>query len=119
MAYWLGRAAHELRSDTDVLMVDIASAARMSEGSVSRFEQGKNKGFPNEADKIVEAYARELDLDAAAVWDFAMDMWQRNRKGIKTEPDDVRRLVAEIVLQSRQRRGSNPEDSSDHEARGR
>lgn len=77
MAYWLGRAARDLREREGATMLDIATRAGVSESVVSRFEAGA--GWRRRTDEIVAAYAHELDVTPQDVWEAALDAWRRSR----------------------------------------
>lgn len=112
MAYWLGAIAHELRAnrpykDTEkpLKAIHVASTADVTESTLSRFENGKNRGFPTDTEKIMDAYAAELEVDPLELWDAAFQAWRLATDGSTVEPTDVKRLVDEAVQRSRKRRG--------------
>lgn len=77
MAFWLGRAARDLRERHGVTLLDVATRAGVSESVVSRFEQGT--GWRRRTDAIVAAYARELGVTPQDVWSAALESWRRSR----------------------------------------
>lgn len=71
----LGSAARAARERTGLRQLDIATAAGMSEATVSRFEAGIR--WPLDPDRLIDAYATETGIDAHALWRTAVESWQR------------------------------------------
>lgn len=70
----LGAVAREMREAQDVLAVEIGARIRHTEGVVSRFERGET--VPRDLDQMVQAYADELSVDAAEIWQRTVDRWR-------------------------------------------
>ena len=82
MLLWLARAAVQAREAAGRKQVHIAASADRDQSSIYRFEQaakGKS-GWPRDADRIVAAYADDLDIDPIALWAQALQMWQKDRE---------------------------------------
>lgn len=83
MLHWLARAASEARRAADRKQVHIAASADMDQSSMFRFEQAK--GWPRDPDKVIAAYADDLDVDPFQLWEQALRMWRDYREGSMTE----------------------------------
>lgn len=68
----LGRVCREARIAAGLRSIDIATAAGVSEGTVSKFELGRG-GWRRETDAIVAAYERECGLEPRELWRRAAD----------------------------------------------
>lgn len=62
----LGETCRQAREDAGLRALDIATAAGVSEATVSRFERGT--GWPLRTDAIVAAYERECGLPPGELW---------------------------------------------------
>lgn len=71
MAERLGGVCRQARLDAGRHALDIATAAGVSEATISRFEAGD--GWRWKTDEIVAAYATETGLTALALWRRAVD----------------------------------------------
>lgn len=72
---WLGKAARDLRLRGEMTMMDIANRAGTSEATVSRFESGSGQQPLATTDRIIAAYAVELDVEPVDIWRAAIDAW--------------------------------------------
>lgn len=74
-AYWLARAAKQLRKQASVNQVQIASAAGgMDPSTVHRFEEGGR--YPQKLDLILAAYAEKTGLeDSRGIYELALELW--------------------------------------------
>lgn len=81
MLYWLARAAVGAREAAGRKQVHIAASANRDQSSIYRFEQAaKGKGgWPRDADRIVAAYADDLDIDSIELWTMALQLWRDDR----------------------------------------
>jgi transcriptional regulator with XRE-family HTH domain len=71
MAARLGAAAREGRETAGLSLLDIATTAGVSQTTIHRFELGD--GWRRQTDQIVNAYARELGVDAEDLWKAALE----------------------------------------------
>ena len=81
MLLWLARAAVAARKAADRKQVHIAASANRDQSSIFRFEQaaeGKG-GWPRDADRIISAYADDLDIEPIDLWAHALEMWRADR----------------------------------------
>lgn len=102
----LGAVARELREAKDVLAVEIGARIRHTEGVVSRFERGET--VPRNLDLMVQAYADELDLDPADIWQMTIKRW-RELPEAEVSPGDVgRRQAVRAVQEAGKRRQAPP-----------
>jgi len=68
----LGRVAREARLAKGLRQIDIATAAGVSHGAISRVERGVS--WPKDPDLIVAAYERECGLIEDEIWRRAVRM---------------------------------------------
>ena len=74
MLHWLLIAARELREAQDRKPPDVGFWLGDASG-VYRFEQGK--GWPRDPDRMVNAYAKECNIeDARELWALALELWR-------------------------------------------
>ena len=73
MLPYLAQVARSARRGAELRQIDIASRAGLSHASVSRFETGQ--GWPKDPDRLIEAYAREADVDVRELWRAALEAW--------------------------------------------
>lgn len=78
MLYWVARSAAELREAAGRKMVHIAASADVTESTISRFE--KALSWPHQADRLIAAYANDLDVDVFDIWRRAFELWSAKRK---------------------------------------
>lgn len=111
MAHWLGIAAGELRRRAGRKQVHVAAAANLDQSTIWRFEHGENKGFPSNVDSIVDAYASDLDLDAAEVWALGVELWRQSRRVTPAEvAEETRRRLDEVVRDPAQEKQRSQRD---------
>lgn len=101
MAFWLGAVARGLREDAQRKAIHIASKADKTEATISRFETNKTKTFPD-ADGLLPAYARDLEIDELAIWEAALSAYRGSRQIPSVRPQDVEHLIEEAVQKARQ-----------------
>lgn len=77
MLHWLAKACADARVASQRKQVHIAAGADLDQSAVWRFEAGK--GWPREPDKLIAAYADDLDIDPAQIWEAALEMWKADR----------------------------------------
>jgi hypothetical protein len=73
MVYWLAKAAKALREEKGRLQVHIGASASRDQSTIWRFEAGTT--WPRDPDRIVEAYADDLHVSQAAIWQRAVELW--------------------------------------------
>jgi hypothetical protein len=74
----LARVAREARSGTDVELKDVAYWSRISEATISRFENGKIRTWPTTLDAIIGGYAKALEREPAWFWLRAAELMHEN-----------------------------------------
>ena len=74
MLQHLGSVARQARLHADLRQIDIATTARMSHATVSRFETGQ--AWPQDPDRLIAAYAEETSSSAVSFWARALTAWQ-------------------------------------------
>lgn len=81
MLLWLARAAVAAREAAGRKQVHIAASANRDQSSIFRFEQAAKAkgGWPRDADRIVSAYADDLDIDPIDLWKHALALWEQDR----------------------------------------
>lgn len=99
MSYWLARAAKQLRVAAERKQVHIAAAADRDQSTVYRFEQGAS--FPRDTDRLIAAYAKELDITALEIWQMALHMWQAGGTESDTDVERNEALAAQSSTRSR------------------
>src|SRR5687768_16117767 len=73
MLFWLARACRQARAATGRKQVHVAASADVDQSTVNRFEKGK--AWPRNADRLVAAYAADLDIDPIDLWEQALRDW--------------------------------------------
>lgn len=76
MRRYLGPACRTMREAAGIRLIDVATTADTSEGTLSRFERGH--WWPKDPDAWITAYAIELDLPPAEFWRVALETWLRS-----------------------------------------
>lgn len=71
----LGRAARDHRRRAKLKLVRVAYSLNKAEATMSRFERGEVQ--PNDLDRVVAAYAREVGVEPIDIWADAMERWRR------------------------------------------
>lgn len=118
MAYWLGLVAGHLRHRAGRKMVRVAAAADVTESTISRFEKGRSKGFPHDPDRIVAAYATELDIQPYELWAVALELWREAATGA-AQPADVQALIAAALARAAPPPGGTRAGNPGRRPRGR
>jgi hypothetical protein len=70
MIHYLAEVAKEARERAQRKQVHIAAQMSADQSRIYRFEQGDR--WPRDVEKIVSAYAEDLDIDPALIWDEAV-----------------------------------------------
>ena len=79
MGHWLAAAARQLREndDRDRKLAHIAASASVDQSTVWRFEHRGT--YPRDLDKLIAAYAHDLDMEPLAIWEHAIELWRSNQ----------------------------------------
>lgn len=77
MLFWLARAARQARATAGRLQVHVAASASVNQSTIDRFEKGL--AWPRNPDRVLKAYAEDLDVDSIDLWDAALRMWRDDR----------------------------------------
>ena len=83
MLYWLAAAAKELREAAGRKQVHIAAEADRDQSTIYRFESAE--GWPRITDRIVAAYAADLDITPLDIWQLALQRWSEHQAKSPTE----------------------------------
>lgn len=88
MLIWLARAAVQAREGAQRKQVHVAASADRDQSSIYRFEQNaKGDGkWPRDTDRIVAAYADDLEMRPIDLWQTALDMWRDRLSEEETRP---------------------------------
>jgi transcriptional regulator with XRE-family HTH domain len=78
MLPWIGAAARAAREARARKQVHIAATLGVDQGTIGRFEGGR--AWPRDPDKVVAAYAEDLDMDPLEIWEAAVAEWAAGRK---------------------------------------
>lgn len=73
MLPFLAAAARGAREDAGRLQVHIAASANVTESVITRFEA--RRAWPRDPDRIIGAYADDLDLHPVDIWQRAVHLW--------------------------------------------
>ena len=73
MSYWVAQVCRDARLAEDHLLSEIAAERRVDQATVGRFETGRMREI--DLDAMVDAYARDLGLQARDLWRRALELW--------------------------------------------
>jgi len=73
MLYWLAQTCREARLAAGRKQVHIGASADVDQSTVNRFENAV--AWPRNADRLVEAYAADLELEPIDLWQAALSRW--------------------------------------------
>lgn len=104
MLYWLAEAAKEARTAISRKQVHVAASADTDQSTVARFE--KRIAWPRDPDRIVKAYADDLDFDSLDLWEQAVRMWREDRESQAEMTATVQALEASDAPAEKRRRKS-------------
>ncbi len=79
MLVYLAQAAREAREAGDRMLVHVGASANMDQSAISRFEQAS--AWPRDPDKIIAAYADDLDITPLDIWKAALVLWAQASTG--------------------------------------
>jgi hypothetical protein len=74
MLFWLARTCREARLMARRKQVHIGASADVDQSTVNRFE--KAIAWPRNPDRLVAAYADDLDVPPQALWRLALEAWE-------------------------------------------
>lgn len=77
MLPWIGGAARAAREAGGRKQVHIAATLGVDQSTIGRFEGGR--AWPRDPDKVIAAYADDLDITPLEIWDAALRMWRADR----------------------------------------
>lgn len=83
MLFWLSRACTAARKTANRKQVHVAASADVDQSTIARFERAV--AWPRHTDRVVAAYADDLDIDAIDLWREALRLWQDDQAG-RDEP---------------------------------
>lgn len=75
MLYWLAAATRRARVASGRLQVHVAASASVNQSTIDRFES--HIAWPRDADKVISAYADDLDVTPIELWTAAVELWQQ------------------------------------------
>lgn len=109
-AYWLAKAAIEVREGAHATPEHVGAAARLRSETVTRFEKVEN--WPRDLDRLMAAYADVAGIDdARTIFDLALDKWYANgdapqlhADGHGAKPKDAQQLAKELAARRRRPR---------------
>ncbi len=75
MIRFLALAARELREQADRRLYQVASSPtdRLDPSTIYRFEKGR---WPENADRMVDLYAADLEIEPIELWTRALELWR-------------------------------------------
>lgn len=80
MLFWIAAACKQAREHAGRIQSQIAASAIVDQATINRFEH--HIAWPKVgADRIVAAYADDLDVEVIQLWQQAMRLWDRRRAG--------------------------------------
>lgn len=84
MLFWIATACKQARKHAGRIQSQIAASAVVDQATINRFEH--HIAWPKVgADRIVAAYADDLDIDVLQLWQQAMHLWGRRKSGESLE----------------------------------
>lgn len=89
MLYWLGHTCARARHLAGRKAVSVAASVKpvpVDQSTISRFEKGLS--WPRDADKLVRAYADDLDIEPVDLWEQALTDWQAHLQAENVIPLD-------------------------------
>lgn len=92
MLFWIAAACRLARERGGRIASQVAASAVADQSTISRFEH--HTAWPKKdggADRIVSAYADDLDIEAFELWHEAVRLWGRHRSGESLEDLGIER----------------------------
>jgi hypothetical protein len=79
MIKFLAAAAKQLREEADRRLYQVASSPtdRLDPSTIYRFEKGR---WPENADRMVDLYADDLEIEPIEIWARALELWQEAQR---------------------------------------
>lgn len=89
MLFWLSRACKAAREAAGRKQVHVAASANVDQSTIARFE--KQTAWPRHTDRVVAAYADDLDIEGIDLWQEAMRLWIADQAGgVDDAPEPIR-----------------------------
>lgn len=79
MLFWLARACTSARKAAGRRQVHVAASANVDQSTIGRFEKGN--AWPRHTDRVVAAYADDLDVHPIELWQEALRLWRADKAG--------------------------------------
>lgn len=73
MMYWIAQTCRDARLEQQHLLSEVAAELRVDQSTVGRFETGRMRKI--DIDAMVDAYARDLQLQPRELWVRALQSW--------------------------------------------
>lgn len=73
MMYWIAQTCRDARLEQQHLLSEVAAELRVDQSTVGRFETGRMRKI--DIDAMVDAYARDLQLQPRELWVRALQRW--------------------------------------------
>lgn len=83
MLPFLAAAARSARENAGRLQVHIAASANVTESVITRFEA--RRAWPRDPDRIIGAYADDLDVHPVEIWERAAQLWRDSTDAAQSE----------------------------------
>jgi hypothetical protein len=102
MLFWLSKAASAARDEARRKQVHVAAGADVDQSTIWRFERAG--AWPRNPDRVVAAYAEDLDITAFDLWEEALRLWREHREGVSESPARDAAQAAERLAQTAERK---------------
>lgn len=76
LLHWLARTCRDARTAARRKQVHVGASADVDQSTVNRFE--KAIAWPRNPDRLVAAYADDLDISSIDLWQAAIDLWRED-----------------------------------------
>lgn len=102
MVFWISLACEQARLTAGRKQVHVAASDRdgVNQSTIDRFEDAT--AWPRNPDRIIAAYADDLDVDPIQLWQEALSLWQRYKAG------EALTELGEAAADRAQRNGKRP-----------
>lgn len=104
MLHWLAQTCREARKAADRKQVHVAAGADVDQSTVNRFESAT--AWPRNADRVVAAYADDLEIEPVQLWAEALANWQRAVASEQAEVAAAQQKVEQLMAEGPQRRAA-------------
>ena len=82
MLQWLAQTCRDARLAARRKQVHVGASADVDQSTVNRFE--KAIAWPRNPDRLVAAYADDLDISPIDLWQAAIDLWREDLRKVKS-----------------------------------